>query len=123
LRIPAFSNIVYKTIARIEWYLKEVIPLFILGTAILFVLDKIQVLGAGAAGLFNLAQDGLLTGNQILVSIITITLFVPCIANFLMIIKERGLKTALAMTAFIIPFAVLVGGLLNWALILLGVQF
>lgn len=155
LRIPAFSNIMYKTIARIEWYLKEVIPLFILGTAILFVLDKIQVLGAirnvaspvvqnwlglpakatdafligflrrdyGAAGLFNLAQDGLLTGNQILVSIITITLFVPCIANFLMIIKERGLKTALAMTAFIIPFAVLVGGLLNWALILLGVQF
>ncbi len=155
LRIPAFSNIIYKTIARIEWYLKEVIPLFILGTAILFVLDKIHILGAirniaspvvqnwlglpakatdafligflrrdyGAAGLFNLAQDGLLSGNQILVSIVTITLFVPCIANFLMIIKERGLKTALAMTAFIIPFAVMVGGLLNWALILLGVHF
>ncbi len=155
LRIPAFSNIFYKTIARIEWYLKEVIPLFILGTAILFVLDKIHVLTKirdaaspvvqgwlglpaqatdafligflrrdyGAAGLFNLAQDGLLTGNQILVSIITITLFVPCIANFLMIIKERGLKTALAMTAFIIPFALAVGGLLNWLLIILGVQF
>ena len=155
LRIPAFSNILFKTIARIEWYLKEVIPLFILGTAILFVLDKIHVLNKirdvaspvvqgwlglpvqatdafligflrrdyGAAGLFNIAQDGLLSGNQILVSIVTITLFVPCIANFLMIIKERGLKTALVMTAFIIPFALLVGGLLNWALIMLGVQF
>ncbi len=155
LRIPAISNIIYKTIARIEWYLKEVIPLFILGTAILFVLDKIHILNSlrvaaspivehwlglpakatdafligflrrdyGAAGLFNLAQDGLLNGNQILVSIITITLFVPCIANFLMIIKERGLKTALAMTAFIFPFAIAIGGLLNWALILLGVHF
>jgi len=155
IRLPAFSNIFYKTLARIEWYLKEVIPLFILGTAILFVLDKLHILSIirvaaspvivkwlglpmeatdafligflrrdyGAAGLFQLSREGMLTSNQVLVSIVTITLFIPCIANFLMIIKERGLKIALQMTAFILPFALLVGGLLNMSLNLLGVKF
>jgi ferrous iron transport protein B len=44
---------------------------------------------------------------------VTVTLFIPCIANFFMIVKERGWKTAVAMTAFILPFAFGVGGLVN----------
>ena len=44
---------------------------------------------------------------------VTITLFIPCIANFFMIVKERGWRTATAVAAFIIPFAVLVGAALN----------
>src|SRR5512139_2105671 len=42
LRIPLLSNVVIKTLARIEWYLKEAVPLFILGTLILFVLNQTQ---------------------------------------------------------------------------------
>ena len=42
---------------------------------------------------------------------VTITLFMPCFANFLMIAKEHGQRVAWAMTAFIFPFAFLVGGL------------
>ncbi|MBI5715348.1 MAG: ferrous iron transport protein B, partial [Chloroflexi bacterium] len=38
IRIPQLSNIVIKTVARLEWYLKEVLPLFLLGTLILFAL-------------------------------------------------------------------------------------
>jgi len=49
-------------------------------------------------------------------------LFVPCIANFFMMIKERGIKTTLAMVAFIVPFAFAVGAALNWALRALGVH-
>jgi len=37
-------------------------------------------------------------------------------------LKERGWKTALAIMAFIFPFAFLVGGLLNWLLVVLGVK-
>jgi len=154
MRVPQLTNILVKTVARIEWYLKEVIPLFILGTAILYVLDKLNLLvriekiaspvvvtflglpskateafiigflrrDYGAAGLFNLAKEGLLTPNQIVVSLVTITLFVPCIANFFIIIKERGLRTAIAMSAFIFPFSFVVGGLLNTVLAHLGVQ-
>ena len=33
-----------KTASRLEWYLKEVIPIFVIGTAILFLLDKLRLL-------------------------------------------------------------------------------
>ena len=73
----------------------------------------------GAAGLYDLR--GAMSGVQLLVATTTITLFVPCIAQFAVTLKERGWKTALAISAFIFPFAFLVGGLLNRLLIALGV--
>ncbi|MBI5755738.1 MAG: ferrous iron transport protein B [Nitrospirae bacterium] len=154
LRVPVLSNIVFKTLSRIEWYLKEAVPLFIVGTLILFTLDKIGMLniiekvaspvvvgflglpqkatGAflvgflrrdyGAAGLFALAEAGQLNPNQVVVSLVTITLFVPCVANLLVMVKERGFATAIGMVAFIFPFAFLVGGVLNYILNMLGVE-
>ncbi len=148
LRMPRPGNILIKTLARIEWYLKEAVPLFILGTVILFVADRLRLLGSlerwakpvvtgwlglppqtaevfvigflrrdfGAAGLFELARQGRLDPIQIVVSMVTITLFIPCIANFFMIVKERGWKTGLAIAAFITPLALTVGGALHWAL-------
>jgi ferrous iron transport protein B len=70
-----------------------------------------------------MARDGLLNPVQLVVSMVTITLFIPCIANFFIMIKERGLKTGLLMTAFIVPMAILVGGALNFGLKALGVTF
>ncbi|MDP3017442.1 MAG: ferrous iron transport protein B [Deltaproteobacteria bacterium] len=152
LRIPKLSNIVVKTLARIEWYLKEAVPLFILGTLFLFILHQTKALSLleristplivhflglpakateafiigflrrdyGAAGLFMLAREGLLDSRQILVSLVTITLFIPCIAQFFMMIKERGLKKTLWISAVIFPVAFGVGGLLNFLLRFLG---
>ena len=68
-------------------------------------------------------QGGALDPIQTLVSLIVITLFMPCIANFLMIIKEQGLKTAIWMSAFILPFALAVGSLVNIVLRFLGMGF
>lgn len=148
IRVPQFMNIIIKTLARVEWYLKEAVPLFILGTLILFVghkigaVDYIQRLASplvvgflglpsksaeafvigflrrdyGAAGLFVMAKQGLLDPRQIVVSLVVITLFIPCIANVFMMVKERGMKTALYMVAFIFPFAFVIGGALNWFL-------
>ncbi|MFQ5847968.1 MAG: ferrous iron transport protein B [Candidatus Methylomirabilales bacterium] len=67
----------------------------------------------GAAGLYQLQQAGGLDAVQVLVSMVVITLFVPCIANLLIIVKERGWRTATAIVAFILPYAVLVGALMN----------
>ncbi len=152
LRIPQFSNLFIKTIARIEWYLKEAVPLFILGTVILFslhylgllnILEKIGeplivyvlnlppkvteafIIGFlrrdyGAAGLFVLAKEGQLNPHQILVSLVTITLFIPCIAQFFMMIKERGLKTTIFISLTILPIAFGIGGTLNLLLKILG---
>jgi len=44
----------------------------------------------GAAGLNDLATQGLLNGPQVIVSLVAITLFVPCIAAILVIFKERS---------------------------------
>ncbi len=76
----------------------------------------------GAAGLYGMHDSGLLTGVQLVVAAITLTLFMPCIAQFMMTIKERGLKTALAISGFIFPFAFLTGFIVNNLLKLLGVN-
>ena len=70
----------------------------------------------GAAGLFDLNQEGLLNARQLTVAAVTLTLFVPCVAQFLMMLKERGVKTAMAIFAFTVPFAFGVGALLNQVL-------
>ena len=148
LRLPRPGNIAVKTLARLEWYLKEAVPLFVLGTLVLFAADRLHLLGGlqrvaapvltgllglpgetaeafvvgflrrdfGAAGLYRLAEQGRLSPAQVLVATVTITLFIPCIANFFMIVKERGWRTALAVAAFVFPYAVGVGALLNAAL-------
>jgi ferrous iron transport protein B len=77
----------------------------------------------GAAGLFTMARDGLLSPQQVVVSLITITLFVPCVASFLVIAKEQGIRKAIAITAFIVPFAISVGGVVGWVLRTLSITF
>lgn len=148
MRCPQIGNVWCKTVARLRWYLMEVIPLFMLGTAILFVLDKLNLLTRiarwaqplvtgwlglpaetasafligflrrdyGAVYLLDAATGAnrVLTPHQVLVAMVTITLFMPCIATLFMISRELGKKTALWMTLFVFPFAFLVGGLVNW---------
>jgi ferrous iron transport protein B len=152
LRLPQASNILVKTTSRIEWYLREALPLFVAGTLILWTLDRAHLLGVlervmspvvvgllglpaeaasafilgflrrdyAAAGLFRHFEPymdaGTLTWNmeiQVVVALVTITLFVPCIANFFMILKERGWRTGVAIMGFILPFAFGVGAGLN----------
>lgn len=154
VRVPKLSNIAIKVMARTEWYLKEAVPLFIIGTVLLYALDalnlltKIQtavaplVVGAlglpaeasnafvigflrrdyGAAGLFMMQQDGKLDGVQTVVALTVITLFIPCIANLLVMIKERGKKAGLLIAGFILFFAFGFGALLNFTLRALGVH-
>lgn len=147
LRRPKASNVAVKTVSRLNWYLREVIPLFVAGTAILFLLDKAQLLGQisrlgeplvtgwlglpaetanaflvgflrrdfGAVYILDAATGpgAVLTAHQILVAMVTITLFIPCIANLLMIAKEHGTRIAVSMAVFIFPFAFFVGGILH----------
>ena len=131
------------------WYLKEAVPLFVLGTAILFMLDRIGALSAitkgvrpvvsgflglpadaaqvfvmgffrrdyGAAGLYQLQKGGQLSPHQLLIALVVITLFVPCIAQFMIMVKERGIAVASAIGAFVFTFAFVGGGVLHWLLL------
>jgi len=152
MRVPEVAYLIPKTLARVEWYLKEVVPLFLLGTALLFALDKLGVLpwliragqplvtgwlglpaeasaalligflrrDFGAAGFFAMQSAGLLDPRQVLVAMVTLTLFIPCIAAATMVARERGWRTAVGMAAFVFPLAFTLGGLLNRLLLVAG---
>ncbi|AWI79650.1 ferrous iron transport protein B [Parazoarcus communis] len=143
MRMPVLGNVLKKTGGRLKWYLIEVIPLFLLGTLIMFVLDRTGALpwiieagkplvtgwlglppeasaafvmgflrrDFGATGLFALSHQ--LDMVQAVVGMVTITLFVPCIASVMMIVKEQGVRTTALMLAMIMPTAFFVGGVLN----------
>lgn len=67
----------------------------------------------GAAGLYDMVSAGLLTDQQLLVAAVTLTLFMPCVAQFAVMIKERGLLTALVMGLMIAVTAIASGWLVN----------
>jgi ferrous iron transport protein B len=67
----------------------------------------------GAAGLYVLARQGQLDPRQILISTTVITLFVPCITQFFISIKERGAAVAMMIFVFVFIYAFLYGGFLN----------
>lgn len=145
IRVPKLSNITIKVLARTEWYLKEAVPLFIVGTLLLYFLDAFHLLTAiqrfmsplvvkglglpteatnafligflrrdyGAAGLYKMQTSGLLTPVQTVVALTVITLFIPCVANFLVMLKERGRKTGLAIAGFILAYSFGIGVIMN----------
>jgi len=155
IRWPQVGNLAIKTMARIEWYLREAVPLFLVGTLVLFTADRlgwlVRVQAAaepvivhlldlppkaseafligflrrdyGAAGLFSMQKAGTMSHLQVVVSLVTMTLFIPCLANLLVIVKEHGTKVAIGMSLFIFPFAVLVGAAVNFFSRWAGITF
>jgi ferrous iron transport protein B len=149
LRRPIASNVLAKTYSRMIWYVREVLPLFLLVSLLLWLGQTTRtfalVLRAmspalrgmglptdaapafllgffrrdyGAAGLYDLQKAGRLTGNQLTVAAITLTLFLPCVAQFLVMLREHGVRATLAISGFVLAVAygvgVLVNGLLEW---------
>ena len=123
MRFPKIGNLLQKTYYRSLGFMKEAAVWFFVGALFVGVLDITNLLyhfqnllapvtvhwlklpkeaatafvmglvrrDFGTAGLFNLG----LTPMQITVAIITITLFVPCIASVMVMLKERGFKEGL----------------------------
>ncbi len=141
LRLPRLGNVLVKTCTRMQWYFAEIVPLFIVASILIWIgnltgLFQIMVnvfkplvrfMGLppeaavvflfgffrrdyGAAGLYDMSAQ--LTGTQMVVAAAALTLFLPCVAQFLMMKKERGLGTALAISGFIFPFAFFMGAVL-----------
>ncbi|HET6476182.1 MAG TPA: ferrous iron transport protein B [Thermoleophilia bacterium] len=139
LRLPRPKNVLVKTYHKTVMFLREVILYFVAGALLLSVLQitgalqGLQILltpltvgwlglpaaasnafvmgfvrrDFGATGLYDLG----LNGTQILVALVTITLFVPCIASVLIIMKERGKAFTAAVWLGSVGLAFLVGGI------------
>lgn len=140
MRVPRPGNVLLKTWTRTYGFIKEAIPIFLGGALLLSLLhvtglmEKIQQLleplttgwlflpretaGAiimgfirrdfGTAGIMEIPMEPL----QIFVALVTLTMFVPCIASTLVIFKERGWREGAVMWLLILALAFLGGGLL-----------
>jgi len=145
LRLPHLKNVLRKTWTKTSSFLKEATPLFALGALIISLLQVSGALTVmqdflspltvgwlqlpkeaanafimgfvrrdfGAAGLFGLE----LTSLQVVVALVTITMFVPCIASALVIFKERGQRQAVSIWLSVLVMAFFIGGLISQILI------
>ena len=153
LRIPTVTNVAVKTYTRMVWYFKEILPLFIVASILIWagqitsifqllvraLQPVVQAIGLpaqasvaflfgffrrdyGAAGLYDLQRAGALNGNQLTVAAITLTLFLPCVAQFLIMAKERGMKMTLWVSVGIMGVAFAAGFAINLVLTVLRVH-
>jgi len=142
IRIPMLDNIFRKTFQKTIMFLKEAVPLFICGAVLISILQHTDALtylqngmspitenllrlpketatafimgiirrDFGAAGLTSI----IMTQQQVLVSLIVMTLFVPCIAAIMVIFKERGVRDAMVIWLGSFAVAFLTGGIIAW---------
>lgn len=140
IRFPQAKNVLKKTLVKTKAFLLEATPIFAIGAVLITVLQYtgaltvienaiapvttqwlklpaqasvVFIMGIirrdfGAAGLSHMV----LTNGQMLVALVTITLFVPCVASIIMIFKERSKLEATAIWLGSFAIAFLAGGIL-----------
>jgi ferrous iron transport protein B len=141
MRLPRMENVTRKMFLRTFNFMKEAVLWFFVGalavgiakitglldvlrgllnpvtvhwlqlpgeTTIAFIMGVVRR-DFGAAGLYHLA----LTPMQITVALIVITLFVPCIASLVIMIKERGIKIGMIIWLGTWLAAFTVGGIVS----------
>ncbi len=145
MRIPRLDNVVRKTAIRTYYFMKEASPWFFVGALVIGVMQVSGMLDLwkdllgplttkwlqlpreaatafvmgfvrrdfGATGLYALP----LSPMQVVVALLTITLFVPCVASLMIMMKERGMKEALFIWAGAFVGAFIVGGIVAQILI------
>ncbi|MCB2206505.1 ferrous iron transporter B [bacterium] len=145
MRLPQLNNVTKKTLFKTWFFMKEASPWFFIGALVVSVLqvtgalsvimDALQplvvdwlqlpreaatafVMGLvrrdfGAAGLYHLD----LSAFQIVAALITITLFVPCVASLMVMLKERGLREGMLIWVGSLVLALFIGGVVSQVLI------
>ena len=69
---------------------------------------------AGVALLKKMVDVGAMNHVQLVVAMVVTILFIPCVTNFMLIIKEQGMQKALAIIVAVTTCAILTGGFLNF---------
>ncbi len=145
MRIPQVDNVVKKTLYKTWFFMKEASPWFFIGAltvgilqitgALVWIMDGLEplvvrwlqlpreastafVMGLvrrdfGAAGLYHLGLDP----YQTIAALVTITLFVPCVASLMVMLKERGLRQGITIWIGSLVLAITIGGIVSQILI------
>ena len=140
-RLPSLRILSKKLWMRIKHFLKEAVPIVIAGILVVTLLYAAGIFDYIAdffsplvSGLFGLPKEAAaaiaigflrkdmavgmlgtlsLSAGQLVVGSVVLAMFFPCIATFVILFKEMGLRRMLASTGIMIASALAVGGALN----------
>jgi ferrous iron transport protein B len=140
-RVPDGIALFKKTWMRSKYFLKEAVPYVLLGVFlmnVLFITGVVDVVGSLAqpvvTGLFGLPKDaaatmvvgflrkdvavGMLaplgmTAGQLVVASVVLAMYFPCVATFVVFMKELGLKNTVRSALIMVISATIVGTLLH----------
>ncbi len=140
-RIPYWSGLFKKLWMRVKAFLIEAIPMVLFGVLIvniLYLLGIIAYIGefmaplvTGVLGLPEAAIGALIIGflrkdvavgmllpldltmGQSVVASVVLAMYFPCIATFIIMLKELGLRDMVKSASIMIISAIVVGGILN----------
>jgi len=148
-QMPLLRNVGMKVWIRLKGFFRTAIPFVLLGCAIVNILylsgtmDWLaNVLSPILSGWFGVPKETIgpliaaflrkdlavaqlsaieMTKYQMITSVVLISIYFPCVATFVMMLKEEGGKGLLGSMATMVAVVTLYGGLLHLIWILLGV--
>ncbi len=140
-RIPHFGTLLKKLWMRVKGFLKEAVPFVILGVFVVNILYALHVIDFAArifspviSRLFGLPSEAIaallvgflrkdvavgmltplsLTVKQVVIASVILTMYFPCFATFVVMLRELGIKDMLKSAAIMLLSTLIVGGLLN----------
>jgi len=149
-RKPVWHALLKKLWMRIHWFIMEAIPFVLLGVLIVNllyfshiiefvswifapVIEKIWGLPQTAVGALvvgflrkdvavGMLRPMGLSLRQLIVGSTVLAVYFPCVATFIVLIRELGVKDMFKSALIMISTALLAGGLLNFILTALGIE-
>ena len=143
-RLPKLRPSVSKLWMRISGYLREAVPIVFLGIFVITILYALGVFdhitsffAPVVSGLFGLPKEAVsaiaigflrkdmavgmlgtlgLNAGQLVIGSVVLAMFFPCIASFVILARELGVRDMLKATGIMIVVSLAVGGLLNLVL-------
>jgi ferrous iron transport protein B len=140
-RLPLWQTVLQKLWMRVRGFLREAIPIILAAVLVINILYALGIFDAIAnftapviTGLLGLPKEAVmalvigflrkdvavgmlaplaLTSEQLVVGSVVLAMFFPCIATFVVLLRELGITGMLKAAGIMVTVALLVGGLLN----------
>jgi ferrous iron transport protein B len=143
-RLPSWRTVLLKLWIRHRGFLREAIPIILSAVAVINILYAVGVFNAVAnftapvvTNILGLPKEAVtaiavgflrkdvalgmlaplaLTTKQLITGSVVLAMFFPCIATFVVLLRELGVRNMFKSVGIMITAALLVGGILNLAL-------
>jgi len=148
-RFPYWRSLLKKLWMRVRWFVREAVPYVLGGVLVVNLLYSLRIIAllskafspvvTRLLGLPPEAVGALIVGflrkdvavgmlapldlnlRQLIVASVVLTAYFPCVATFVVLFRELGLKDMVKSTCIMVITAFSVGGLLNLALRAIGI--